>query len=139
MLLLNPEAVKFGSAVWSDVISVVIDRASDRTLVERSDTGPHPTLVDVPEQRVSIRVQRTLVRDTLITPRPGESAELVVCTSPAGVEAQRKRVRAVSVVVGVSHEVSRSRGALQTIALVAVSSDGNKDPLTLEDASDGVF
>ena len=139
MLLLNPQSVKFGSAVWSDVTAVLVDRAPEREVVEWSDSGPHAVFADVPEQRVSVRVTRRLIRDAAAAPRPGDSAELDVYTSPSAGDALRQRLRATCVVTGVSHELSAQRGAIQTIMLIAISSDGATDPIVVEDASDGVF
>ena len=58
MLVLNPPLVKFAAATWTDVTVVMVDRLSDRTVVERGDLGPHVTFADAPEQRVVIRVTR---------------------------------------------------------------------------------
>ncbi len=138
MLLLNPETVKFGVATWYDVTVVLVDRATERPVLEWSDTGPYPVFADVPEQRVSVRVSRRLLRDTAFTPRPGDSAELIVYASPTAGDAQRRRIRAICVVTHVAHELSAQRGALQTVTLVALSADGAADPIAIEGASDGV-
>jgi hypothetical protein len=138
MLLLNPETVRFGAALWPDVAALHIDRASERLVVEWSDAGPFPTFADVPEQRVTVQVTRRLVRDALLTPRPGEIAELAACTAPTAGDALRRRIRALCVVTHVAHELSAQRGALQVISFVAISADGAADPVISEDASDAV-
>lgn len=146
MLLLNPTNVKFGSNIWPDAISVVIDRSGEKVAIERGDFGPHVTFADVPEQRIVIRVARGLARDDLASPKPSEQAELVFYTAPGTTDSLRKRVRATCVITSVVHEVSRARtgaagrpgDAVQTITLVAISSDGAADPVVVEDASDGV-
>jgi hypothetical protein len=139
MLVLNPASVKFGAAAWYDVTDVSVDRAAARTLVEWTDTGPHAVFADVPEERVTIRVSRRLLRDTAFALRPGDAAELVVYTSATAGDAARRRLRASCVVTAVSHDVSTRNGAVQTVTLVAVSSNGSSDPLVIEDASDGAF
>lgn len=138
MLLLNPETVKFGSATWQDVFAVLVDRAAERSTLEWSDTGPYAVFADVPEQRITVRVSRRILRDVAFTPRPGESAELVVYASPTAGDASRRRVRTTCVVTHVAHELSSQRGAVQTVTLVAISADGASDPIAIEDASDGV-
>lgn len=139
MLLLNPESVKFGSSLWTDVTGVVIDRAAERLAAEWSDMGPYAVLVDVPEQRVTVRVTRRLVRDTPSSPVPSDAAELTVCTSPGAGDARRRRIRIQCVVTGVTHDMKDQRSATQTITLLAVSSDGAANPVTVEDATDGSF
>ena len=94
MLLLNPQSVKFGAAVWLDVTAVIVDRDTERAAVEWSDLGPHVVYADAPEQRITVRVTRRLVRDTIASPRPGDSAELVAYAAPTAGDAQRRRIRA---------------------------------------------
>jgi hypothetical protein len=142
MLILNPQAVKFGPTTWEDVAAITIDRAAERTILEWTDSGPHPALADVPEQLVTIKVTRRLLRDDLSSPAPGQSAELVFCTSPTAAQGGRKRARATVVVTSVVHQLTGQRsgadpGALRTITMLCISSDGAADPITIEDASDG--
>jgi len=146
MLLLNPTNMKFGTNLWADVVSVVVDRGGEKVTSERGDFGPYPTFVDVPEQRVTIRVVRGLARDDLASPKPSEQAELVFYSAPGASDSLRKRVRATCVITSVVHEISRARtgaagragDAMQTITLIAISSDGATDPVVVEDASDAV-
>jgi hypothetical protein len=137
MLLLNPRSVSFGGAVWEDVSAVVIDRAAARAIKEWSDTGPHLVLADVPEQLVTVRVVQQVARDDVGVPVPGEAGELVFHTAPSGSDSPRKRVRAQCVVMDVTHELSLKNGAVRTVKLLAVSSDGATDPITIEEA-DGI-
>ena len=137
MLVLSPELVKFGSAAWTDVTLVAVDRETTRPAPEWGDLGPHVTFVDAPERRTTIRIIRRLLRDDLGAPRPGDSAEVVFYTSPAAADALRKRVRAAAVVTTVAYELSKARGALQTITMICVSSDGAAEPVIVEDAPDG--
>ena len=136
MLLLNPRVVKFGDAVWDNVAAVAIDRRAHKTVEEWSDEGPYATVADVPEQRVRMTVVQELTREDVGGPRPGESALLSLCTS-AGADSGRKRVAATCVVLDVSHEVSIKKGAVRTITLAAVSTDGAADPITISDADGG--
>jgi hypothetical protein len=139
MLVLNPPIAKFGPNVWNDVVAILVDRLTDRTVVERGDIGPHITLVDSPEQRVLIHITREIVRDDLNTPKPSQLGELLFYTAPAASDSLRRRVRVNAVITAVTHDVGKLRGAVQSITLVAVSPDGIADPLIVEDASDGTL
>ena len=132
MLVLNPQRVRFGSAVWEGVASVVVDRAATREVLAWGDGGPQVTLADVPEQRVTITVRQEMGSDTLDAPRPGDAGDLVFYTAPGGSEAGRRRITASAVVLRVTHEVSVKRGVVRTIVLVGVSEDGAQDPVRVE-------
>lgn len=134
MLILSPRTVRFGGAEWEDVAAVIIDRQAKRAVTEWSDLGPHTVLADAPEQLVTVRVVQQVARDDVGTPVPGESAELAFAIAPAGGDSPRRRVRAECVVTDVTHELSLKSGAVRTVKLVAVSSDGATDPVTVEDA-----
>lgn len=138
MLMIQPESVKFGASVWPDVMAVLVDRIATEPVVEWSDMGPHAVFVDTPRQRVVVKVTRRLAQDAAFTPRPGESAELVVFMAATAADASRRRVRMTCVVQQVTHDVANQRGASQVVTLVAISSDGVIDPIVVEDASDGV-
>lgn len=131
MLILNPSRVRFAGAAWEDVTRVAVDRAATRKVVEWGDAGPHVVLADVPEQTVTITVERQLARDGFDAPRPGESGELTLYASPVGSEAGRVRVRATCVVLAVTHELSARKGALRVVELIAVSTDGAADPVVI--------
>jgi hypothetical protein len=133
MLILNPKQVTFGTVTWPDVVAVSIERRPHREAVEWSDAGPHVVLADVPEQRVELTVVQELSRDDLASPKPSEQAALAVLVSPTASDVGRRRVSATCVIVRVEHEVSARRGALRTIKLVAISSDGLADPITVVD------
>lgn len=138
MLVLNPRLVKFGAFVWEGVLSVVIDRLAHKQVVEWSDAGPHAVFVDVPEQRIEVRIAQELIREDLAGPVPGQQAELVLYTSPTSSEAARRKVSLQAVVVQVSHELSLKKGALRMIELVAVSATGASDPVSISDAGAAV-
>jgi hypothetical protein len=137
VLLLNPRVVKFGGASWEGVAAVVIDRSAARLAEEWGDSGPYATFADVPEQRVRVRVVQELSGDDVGSPRPGDEGTLEFFTSPARSDGGRRRVSIACVVLGVEHEVSLKKGALRTVTLAAVSSDGAADPVVVSDASDG--
>lgn len=137
MLILNPRAVRFGGAVWEEVAAVVVDRQAKRAVTEWSDLGPQAVLVDAPEQLVTVRVVQRVARDDIGTPVPGESGELTFATAPAGGDTPRRRVVVQCVVTDVTHELSIKNGAVRTVKLIAVSSDGVADPVSVESA-DGV-
>jgi hypothetical protein len=137
MLILNPRRVTFGSAVWEGVVAVTIDRAAHRAVEDFGDLGPYAVLVDVPEQRVRIGVVQEVARDDLGVPRPGDAGVLTLFTSPTASDAGRRKLSCAAVVLDVSHEVSIKKGAIRTVSLAAVSSDGAADPVEITDASDG--
>lgn len=134
MLILNPSRASFAGAPWDDVTAVVIDRVAGKTVLEWSDAGPYAVLADVPEQKVTFKVERQLLRDGLDGPRPGDSGELSFYAAPSASEAGRVRVRATCVVLGVTHELLGKRGAVRTVELAAVSSDGAADPVLVSPA-----
>lgn len=134
MLVLNPASVTFGSATWENVTAIVIERAAQKQVTEWSDNGPHPVLADVPEQVVKIRVVSEVVGDDANGPSPGVSGALRAITGRNASDALRRVISATAVVVGVSYEVSLKKGAVRTVDLVAVSSDGAADPVSVTDA-----
>ncbi len=134
MLLLNPRTVRFGAATWNDIVAVAIDRSPHRVALEWGDLGPHLTLADVPEQKVTIKVVQDVARDDINAPSPGEEGALSFFTAPASTGAGRKKVSATAVVTEVTHEVSLKVGARRTVTLVAISPDGAADPITITPA-----
>ncbi|MBC7835092.1 MAG: hypothetical protein H7Y88_08315 [Phycisphaerales bacterium] len=130
MLLLNPSSATFGSTTLADVIAVAIDHQPAREVIDFSDLGHHPAFADVPEQIIRIRLVRSLVRDDLSTPRPAQQATLAFHTSPTRSDASRKRLSATCVVSSVSHELGHN-AARQTITFIAISPDGESDPITI--------
>lgn len=134
MLILNPRKVTFGPAVWDNVSLVAIDRAAEKVIAEWGDAGPHAVLADVPRQKVSITVQMDLLREDLAGPAPGDQQQLELVTTPTAADSTRRRLRTQAVVTAVRHEVSLKRGAVRVIELIAVSTAGNLDPITITDA-----
>ncbi|MEZ6242777.1 MAG: hypothetical protein R3B57_07010 [Phycisphaerales bacterium] len=135
MLVLNPRQVTFGSATWGNVASVSIGRTSNKLLAEWSDEGAHVVLADVPEQLVTVRVVQEMLGDDMDTPKPGESGELTFTTGANSSDAATREVTIASAVVRtVSYETSTSRGSRRYIELIAVSSNGTTDPVSVDDA-----
>lgn len=137
MLWLQPERVELLGESLDGVAAVVVDRRAARLVVEWSDLGAHAVFCDAPEQRVTVRVVRR------VSGRPGESwgagiggaptpgamGALEFTASAGAGDASRRRVSASVVVTGVEHELREGKGATQTITCVAVSADGEADPI----------
>jgi len=133
VVILRPNQVAFGTAVWPRVERVTIDRLAARTVREWSDDGPNLVFADVPERLVRARVWQSLDQTTLGAPLPGALAEVRIELSP-GADEGRRLVRFDAVVESVTHEVSQSR-TVRVISLLAVSDAGDEDPITITDAS----
>lgn len=131
MLILNPRRVTFGPATWSHVESVAIERTGEKTIAQWSDDGPHVVLADVPEQRVTVKVGQALQGEDISAPVPGDEALLSFETAANSSAADRTTVSLTAVVTGVSYGVTRKSGTARTIELLAVSSDGSSDPVTV--------
>ena len=136
MLILNPRQLTFANETWPNISLVTIDRKCARPAINWSDNGPHPTFVDAPEQQVEVQVVMEVEREDLDTPRPGDLGTLTFETSPTASDAARRRITMTAVITNVTHELSLRRGALRTIDLIAVSSDGATDPIAITDGSD---
>ena len=133
MLFLFPKEAGFGSATWSNVTSVAIERKAEKSFLEFADGGSHVVLADVPEQRVSVTVIQELLSDDMDEPSPGEQGLLSFETAPNASGAGRKRVSMTAVVLGVDYQVSRKAGSVRRVDLVAVSADGVADPVGVVD------
>lgn len=130
MLAINPALVMFADQAWPDVALVAIDRTATRLAADWTDTGPHPTFVDAPEQRTEVKVVRAMLRDDLDAPRPGQIGTLTFHASPGGTDAGRVRISVNAVVAAVRHEFT-GKGASRIVQLLAVSPDGASDPVTI--------
>ena len=130
MIYLSPRRVTLGATDLTHVSSVTVDRAASVLTVEHSDLGPHVAFVDVPEQRITIRVVRTLVADEPGVIKPGQSLALSLRTAPSPAAPEARQIEAEVVVTGVEHDVTIKHGVRQTITCIAVSSDGSSDPIT---------
>jgi len=129
MIVLRPDEVKFGNSVWEKVARVSVDRLSSQTIDEWDDLGPHLVFVDVGRQRAVIRVTQEIDGDDFGGPIPGDLEEISFVGS-AGSDARRVKVTTDAVVESVLNKVS-DYGSTRVITLVAVSSSGSVDPITV--------
>ncbi len=134
MLILNPGNVKFGSSTWEDVGVLAVNRKATEEIVEWNASGPHAAFADVARQRVEIVVRHALSRGALDGPRPGDRATLVWFTSPTASDAGRRKATADVVVLAVKHECTVGKAATREVSVLALSTDGAADPITLADA-----
>ena len=131
MLVLAPESVDFDGELWLGVESIAIDRTASREGVEVGDHGPHGVFADVPEQRVSVKVTRKIERSELGTVVPGDEGQLQFRAGFGRTDAGWSSVTVGVVVTRVDHDFSRS-GVHRVVTMVAVSSDGVSDPVSVE-------
>jgi len=129
MIVLRPDEVRFGTSVWEKVARVSVDRLSSQRVEEFDDLGPHVVFVDVGKQRAVIRVTQEIDGDDIGGPIPGDLEGLSFVGS-SGSDARRVKVVADAVVESVLNKVS-DYGSTRVITLIAVSSDGSVDPITV--------
>lgn len=134
MLILNPGTVKFGTSVWDAVGVLTVNRRAAEEVVEWTAGGPHATFADVARQRVEIVVRHGVSRGDMDGPRPGERAILVWFASPTASDAGRRKANADAVVLSVNHEATLGKATTREVTLLALSTDGATDPITLSDA-----
>ncbi len=138
MIWLNPQSVTLGSLNLTDVTIVAIDRAASRLVIEHTDLGPYVGFVDVPEQRVSIKLAREVRASEASPAKPGDQLTLSFRSSPNASGTPGRAVSASVVVTAVEHSFSPRAGLRQEINAIAVSSDGAADPIT-ETETSGVY
>lgn len=129
MLLPHPTRVTFGDLALDAVASVAVDRLAAREIVEFSDLGPHAAFADVPELRTHISLVRRPDRPDSALPLPGDQADLSFTVATGAHDARRTRFRARCVLREIRHDTAAAR---QTLAFIALSTDGAADPLTRE-------
>lgn len=137
MLVLNPGMARFEEWVWEDVASVALERGAARLVEEWTDFGPHAGMVDVVEQRTTVRLTRRVSGSEMETPALGSSGSLVFYGAAGGTDAGRVRVTVKCVVTGVKTEAGVDQGkGVQTLTFVGVSgvTGGAADPVKIEDA-----
>jgi hypothetical protein len=130
MIYLSPRRVTLGSNELTHVSRVTIDRTADLLAVEHSDVGPHVEFVDVPEQRVSLQIVRTIVEDEAGTIKPGQQHVLSLRSAPSAASPAAREVTANVVVTGIEHDFTAKHGLQQTIAAIALAGAGGVDPIT---------
>ena len=131
MLIVDPREVSFGAVTWAGVTSVAIERSAAKSFAEFGAVGPHVVLADVPEQRVEVTVVQEFLADDMDAPVPGEAGALSFETALNGSDAGRRSVSMTAVVMRVRYSASRKSGSVRTVELLAVSSDGAADPVTV--------
>ncbi|MGV6814162.1 MAG: hypothetical protein ACWA5W_04020 [Phycisphaerales bacterium] len=129
MIVLRPDEVKFGNSVWSGVARVTVDRVSVETVDAWDDLGPNLVFVDVARQRVVVRVMQEIEGDEFGGATPGEQG-LFSFVGSTGSDAGHRQVSCQAVVESVMNKVS-DYGSSRVITLVAVSSDGSVDPVSV--------
>lgn len=135
MVFLNPDIVTLGALTLTNVQFVAIDREARRTALEYSDLGPHAAFVDVPEQRITVRIVRRITESEALPIKPGDRLALALRAAPnlsgAGVRASAATV----VITAVESTLSNRGGATQRISAIAISADGAADPITISSAT----
>lgn len=133
MIWLNPQTVTLGSTTLDEVSSVSIDENAARLVVEHQDGGPHVVFVDVPEQKIVVKIRRRVVTDEVLELDLGESLALTMRTAQSGGDGlDGVQVTATVVITDLAYDVDRKRGAELIITAIAVSSDGATDPVTVQ-------
>ncbi|MGQ0628662.1 MAG: hypothetical protein ACT4PL_11250 [Phycisphaerales bacterium] len=137
MLALHPPIVTFAGRALSAVSAITIDRAAESLVEEWDDFGPHPAFVDVPAQRITIKLVQTLDTadrsdqgEALLPPIPGERDTLEFCTAPARADGDRRMVAIPCTVTAVRHELG-PRAATRTITFAACAGSGEVDPVAI--------
>lgn len=129
MIVMRPSEVGFGSDVWEDVERITIDRTGTRVVRGWGNGGSALVFADVGEYQVRARVWQALDRTTLDSPIPGDMGTVRI-ELDAGSDAGRRLVRFDGVVESVTHEVSGQR-ASRVLSLIAVSDEGDEDPIVV--------
>lgn len=138
MFWLNPTEVVVLGVSLGGVSSVSVDRFATRTAEEHGDLGPHVVFVDAPEQRVTVKIRRRvneLNAGAVSGVEVGALGEVSFRVGAAMSDRGGRVVRAQVVVRGVDHALSERDGFIQTISMIAVSSDGAADPITEEEGA----
>lgn len=134
MVILSPHSVTFAGLDLGPVDALVIDRAAARLAEEWSDLGPHRAFVDVPEQRVDLRLTQRLIAPAALPELPpvGTRAALrFAIASPTGPRPGRA-FTVQCVLTGARHDLPSgaqpAARASRTLTFAAVS-DGAADPI----------
>jgi hypothetical protein len=130
MFLSSPTRVSFGSLLLPNVSSISIDRSPSREAVDFSDSGPHPTFADIPEQKSLITILQHLTSSDFAAPLPSTSATLTILANPNDSDSGSLTLQASTVVRACTHSLN-PKGATRTISLIALSPNGSTDPITI--------
>lgn len=131
MLVRSPNAVRFGNAYLANVETIVVERSAHKTIEEWTDTGPHAVLVDVPEQRVSVKLVRRL--DTGERPDraefvPGVAGLLGFFLAGHGSDASPVEVNINCVLTGMRYD-AWDEPTRQVLTFIAYSEAAAQDPV----------
>ena len=137
MLWLSAERVQFDGVEYRNVLSVSIDRKATLIAKEWSDFGPHVVFADVPEREVIVHVKRQVTESAPEAPKPGDHVSLSFQTAIGATDAQRRSVQASVVVLGTSIAFAPKQGWVESIECLAISADGEADPITMTDLTGG--
>lgn len=131
MLFLNPHHVALNDLILDHVEAIAISRKADRLVIDYSDGGAFPVFADVPEQRITITITRDLIHKDNIADAavPGAAFDLTFTTSPNASDAGARAFDIPVVITGAEHALTRTGRALQTITALAISDDGETDPV----------
>lgn len=131
MLVLTPELVRFASQTWPAVRTVAVSRQTDSELVDWSDRGPHAVFADAARQSTRVRIVMGVGVDELSLPMPGTSGELSIRARQGAGDGMRAEVRTTAVLTAISYRMSSKDAPERIIDLVALSTDGRQDPITV--------
>ena len=137
MLYLHTTSVTLGSIPLPGVESVAVARKAKAVITDFTDDGPHPTFADVPERLTTLTIKRLVPEpdDAFTQVALGNELDLAFHAARTPDAPYALRVSARIVITGVESSVTGERGCAQTITAVAVSTDGDDDPLTVEPVS----
>ena len=135
MLILHPADVTLLGAPLPGVESISVSREAVRFVTERTDAGPHTVFADAPEQAVEITILRAIEGQQPPGPIPGQQGALLFTGALSGADGPARRISATVVVRSARIELSRRKGAGQRIDLLALSTDGAADPITVQEVN----
>lgn len=131
MIWLNPTNVSLDTVTLEEVRAVAVDQKHDKLIAEYTDNGPHPAFVDVPERRAVIKLRRRILGNENLPIAVGDQRTFQMRTAPSGTSAPGVVLTASVVITAIGYKLERHDGAEQTIDLIAVSSDGAADPVSV--------
>ena len=133
MLWIEPRAVLLDGAAWDGVRSVVVSRGAAKSVVEFGGLGPHVEFADVPQQRVEVRVERSIDDGAEMGASVGDSLVLEFEVARGQSDSMRRRVEVTGVLLSVDVDGGGERGGRARYRIVGVSADGVTDPVQVSD------
>ena len=131
MIWMNPEKVTLNGILLGGVQAVAVSRGAGHSVVEYGDEGPHVVFADVPEQRVDIRLERTLEDGAAVGAGVGDTVRIEFETSRGTSDVLRKRVSIDGVVLSSDVSIKGDTGGRVRLQIVGVSVDGAQDPVSV--------